>query len=93
MLQQDPKARVTAAQALKHRFVAEAFAREKDAAHGGADAGAIDAALIARLRRFAAAPALRRLAVLVEAHLMGPNDDDQIRRDVRRSARAALSSR
>ena len=59
MLQQDPKARVTAAQALKHRFVAEAFARA-EAVNGGADACAIDAALVAKLRRFAAAPALPR---------------------------------
>eukprot|EP00966_Prymnesium_polylepis_P113406 2622142-Prymnesium_polylepis.1 len=34
------------------------------------------------MRRFAGAPGLRRLAVLVEAHLLGPQDDDTIKQQV-----------
>lgn len=34
------------------------------------------------MRRYSEAPALRRLAVLVEAHLLGPQDDDDVSRDV-----------
>ena len=35
--------------------------------------------IVAKMRRFADAPALRRLAVLVEAHLLGPQDDAGVR--------------
>ena len=77
MLAQDPHARVTAAQALKHAFVAESYLSHPVARHGQ-----FDEQIVAKLRRFAAAPALRRLAVLVEAHLLGPEDDEMIRMDV-----------
>ena len=43
---------------------------------------ALDDDLIQKLRRFAGAPALRRLAVLVEASMLGPHDDAAIERQV-----------
>ena len=36
--------------------------------------------MIAKMRRFAEAPGLRRLAVLVEAHFLGPQDDEAIKK-------------
>jgi len=43
---------------------------------------ALDDDLVQKLRRFASAPALRRLAVLVEASMLGPHDDEAIERQV-----------
>ena len=74
MLERDPSKRITATQALKHRFITDSY-RLHPRGHG-----VFDANIIPKMRRFAEAPALRRLAVLVEAHLLGPQDDDAIRR-------------
>ena len=76
MLQQDPARRITAAQALQHRFISASYLSHPRG-HG-----VFDAQIVEKMRRFADAPALRRLAVLVEAHLLGPSDDAQIREDV-----------
>jgi calcium-dependent protein kinase len=54
MLSPDPQQRITALQALRHAFVA----REAE----------FDVACVDKMRRFAALPALVRLAILVEAH-------------------------
>ena len=77
MLNQDPTARITAVQALKHRFFADNYLSNPPGAPGG-----MDTAAVAKLRSFANAPAMRRLAVLVEAHLLGPEDDETIRKQV-----------
>ena len=65
-----------ASQALKHRFIAEGYHRSSPGV------ASIDHVLVGKLRRFAAAPAMRRLAVLIEAHLLGPEDDEDIRKQV-----------
>jgi len=78
MLQQDPKRRITASQALKHRFVTGSYLTTPRAGNQGC----FDEDVISKLRRFAAAPAMRRLAVLVEAHLLGPQDDAMINKEV-----------
>ena len=49
---------------------------------GGGEASPIDEELVRRMRRFARAPALHRLAVLVEASIVGPQDDEAIRQQV-----------
>jgi len=72
MLRQDPEARITAKQALRHRFILDSYAANPRG-HG-----VFDGEIIPKMRRFADAPAMRRLAVLVEAHLLGPQDDDAI---------------
>ena len=69
MLVLEPTKRITATQALKDRFVTDSYLRVPRG-HG-----VFDAEIIPKMRRFAEAPALRRLAVLVEAHLLGPQDD------------------
>ena len=76
LLARDPSERITATQALKHRFITDSY-RLHPRGHG-----IFDANIIPKMRRFADAPALRRLAVLVEAHLLGPQDDEMIRRTV-----------
>jgi len=73
MLSQDPEKRIPVTQALKHRFITDSYTKTPRG-HG-----VFDAKICAKMRRFADAPALRRLAVLVEAHLLGPQDDDAIR--------------
>ncbi len=34
------------------------------------------------MRAFAEAPAMRRLTMLIEAHMLGPQDDDDVRTEV-----------
>ena len=63
-------------QALKNEFVAKSWVNHP---RGG---GVFDAQIIPKMRRYAEAPALRRLAVLVEAHLLGAQDDEGIRKVV-----------
>ena len=117
MLHQDPQHRITAVNALRHRFLADRpltyehlvinppkmrleapaqaayelprWQRAATAA-GGGDGGIggaavvspLDEEMIRKLRRFAGAPALHRLAVLVEASIVGPQDDEAIMRQV-----------
>lgn len=73
LLRVDPEERITAQQALQHRFVANAFRRAQDKA--GGEQRTFDTHLLEKLRAFSEAPALTRLAVLVEAHLLGPQDE------------------
>jgi len=79
LLQQDPAQRLTATQALKHRFITDSYLSPGSLP---LRRYALDAETIDRMRRFAGAPGLRRLAVLVEAHLLGPQDDDTIKQQV-----------
>lgn len=72
----EPSERITATAALKDRFVTDSYMRVP-AGHG-----IFDAEIVPKMRRFAEAPALRRLAVLVEAHLLGPSDDEAVQKDV-----------
>ena len=37
-----------------------------------------DVNIMAKMRTFADAPALRRFALLIEAHMLGPQDDDDV---------------
>ena len=76
LLVQDPEKRLTATQALKHRFITDSY-RNHPRGHG-----VFDEKMIPKMRRFADAPALRRLAVLAEAHLLGPQDNDAIRKQI-----------
>ena len=76
LLELEPSKRLSATQALKHRFITDSY-RLHPRGHG-----VFDGEIIPKMRRFADAPALRRLAVLVEAHLLGPQDDDAIRKCV-----------
>ena len=73
MLQPDPDKRITVAQALRHPFIQESYLSRP---RGG---GVFDPKIIPKMRRFAELPPMHRLAVLVEAHLLGPQDDDAIR--------------
>ena len=76
LLRRDPAERITAAAALKHRFIADSYA------HAGRrpSFSAFDEPMLDNMRRFAGYPALRRLAIVVEAHMLTPKDDAAIRR-------------
>jgi len=76
MLHAEPGRRITAAQALVHPFIQGSYALRPRGE------GVFDADIIPKMRRFAAAPPMRRLAVLVEAHLLGPSDSAEIERQV-----------
>ena len=76
MLKQDPAKRVTATQALKHAFVAQSYV------HTPRGRRVFDANIMEKMRTFADAPALRRFALLIEAHMLGPQDDDDVRLEV-----------
>lgn len=78
MLVLEPQKRLTAAQALKDRFITDSYL----AAPVLAKPGDFDADIVPKMRRYVEAPALRRLAVMVEAHLLGPQDDEAVMRDV-----------
>ena len=77
MLQQDATMRITATQALEHPFVLEG----PDVAPRRGS-GIFDTEIISKMRSFAEAPALRRLVMLIEAHMLGPQDDDGVRTEV-----------
>jgi calcium-dependent protein kinase len=76
----DPMKRATATQALKDRFVTDSYLARPLLSNAGV-AHELEM-LLPKMRRFADAPALRRLAVLVEAHLLGPQDDEAINKGV-----------
>ena len=76
MLAQDPAKRVTATQALKHAFVAQSYV------HTPRGRRVFDVNIVEKMRTFAEAPALRRFALLIEAHMLGPQDDDDVRLEV-----------
>jgi len=74
LLQVDPQRRPSAQQALQHRYVANAF---EHYLLGGAPCP-FDTDVLDRMRAFASAPAIARLGVLVEAHLLGPSSSAQV---------------
>ena len=73
--------RITAAQALKHPFIAHSYETTPEGAWSKSAPPADEdiRILLARIRSFADAPPLRRLAVLAAAHLLGPQDDPTVR--------------
>lgn len=81
MLQPDPERRITAAQALKHPCILDSYEATPEAAWSQAKPPADDdiCILLSRIRHFADAPPLRRLAVLAAAHLLGPQDEPSVR--------------
>ena len=82
LLQQDPAQRLTATQALRHRFITDSYLSSGQSGSLPPRRYALDEETVDRMRRFAGAPGLRRLAMLVEAHLLGPQDDDAIKQQV-----------
>jgi len=74
MLAPDPAARITATEACDHAFVRASYA----AAPVARDAD-FDGAVVAKMRRFAALPALVRAALLIEAHEAPARDDARLR--------------
>lgn len=72
MLHENPTERINAVHALSHPFIISSYMVYP------AGAAVFDMEIIPKFRRFAAAPALKRLAILVEAHILGPHDDPRL---------------
>jgi len=70
LLEIEPDKRITAAQALKHDFICESYRKVPRSN------SALANNVVEKLRRYSELPALCRLALRVEAHLLGPSDNE-----------------